>query len=56
MYINMKFLETHFEEYIQTAQKKNLHVKMDKLFNKFLNSVFFSLFEDSFLISLNVFT
>ena len=31
----MKFLETHFEEYIQTAQKKNLHVKMDKLFNKF---------------------
>jgi len=35
----MKFLETHFEDYIHSAQKKNLHVKMDKIFNKFPNKI-----------------
>ena len=29
----MKFLETHFEEYINV--KENLHPKMDKIFAKF---------------------
>jgi hypothetical protein len=31
----MKFLETHFEEYIQSSQKNNLHIKLEKVFNKF---------------------
>lgn len=31
----MKFLETHFEEYIQTSKKQNLHPKLEKIFNKF---------------------
>jgi hypothetical protein len=31
----MKFLETHFEEYINAVQKTNLHPKLDKYYNKF---------------------
>jgi hypothetical protein len=31
----MKFLESHFEEYIQSSQKNNLHPKLDKIFNNF---------------------
>ena len=35
----MKFLETHFEEYIQSCQNNNLHPKLDKVFNKFPNKI-----------------
>jgi hypothetical protein len=35
----MKFYETHFEEYIQSAQKENLHPKLNKIFNKFPEKV-----------------
>jgi len=31
----MKYHETHFEEYILTSQKENLHPKLEKFFNKF---------------------
>jgi hypothetical protein len=31
----MKFLETHFEEYIQSSLLENLHPKLEKIFNKF---------------------
>lgn len=31
----MKFYETHFEEYILSAQKENLHPKLNKIYNKF---------------------
>jgi len=31
----MKFLETHFEEYITTVQKANLHPKLDKYYKHF---------------------
>ena len=31
----MKFYETHFEEYIVSNQKENLHPKLDKIYNKF---------------------
>ncbi len=31
----MKYHETHFEEYIQTNNKCELHPKLDKLYNKF---------------------
>jgi len=31
----MKFLESHFEEYIQASQIENLHPKLEKVFNKF---------------------
>jgi Cdc6-like AAA superfamily ATPase len=31
----MKFYETHFEEYILSAQKENLHPKLHKIYNKF---------------------
>ena len=31
----MKFLETHYEEYLHTTKKENLHPKLDKIFNKF---------------------
>jgi hypothetical protein len=31
----MKFLETHFEDYIQSFQKQNLHSKLDKVFKLF---------------------
>lgn len=35
----MKFYENHFEEYITTMQKENLHPKLDKTFNKFPKSI-----------------
>jgi hypothetical protein len=35
----MKFLETHFEEYINTTSKHNLHTKLQKSFNKFPSSL-----------------
>jgi len=31
----MKFYETHFEEYINSSQKENLHPKLEKVFKKF---------------------
>ena len=31
----MKFYDTHFEEYIVSNQKENLHPKLDKIYNKF---------------------
>jgi len=31
----MKFLETHFEEYINEVDKTNLHPKLQKIYNKF---------------------
>jgi len=35
----MKFYETHFEEYIFSSQKENLHPKLEKVFNKFPNTI-----------------
>ena len=35
----MKFLETHFEEYINTTNKHNLHSKLQKTINKFPTSL-----------------
>lgn len=35
----MKFYETHFEEYILTSQKENLHPKLEKVFNKFPTTI-----------------
>jgi hypothetical protein len=35
----MKFLETHFEDYIQSSQKINLHPKLEKIFNNFPKSI-----------------
>jgi hypothetical protein len=35
----MKFLETHFEEYINVSQTKNLHTKLEKIFQKFPNKI-----------------
>ena len=35
----MKFLETHFEEYISTTNKHNLHPKLQKTINKFPTSL-----------------
>jgi hypothetical protein len=31
----MKFLETHFEEYIQSSEKANLHPKLEKIYQSF---------------------
>ena len=36
----MKFLETHFEEYINASQTKNLHPKFNKIFQKFPKNIF----------------
>ena len=36
---NMKFLETHFEDYVNISQQKNLHPKMDKIIARFPNSI-----------------
>jgi hypothetical protein len=36
----MKFLETHFEDYIQSSQKNNLNVKLEKIFKNFPNKIF----------------
>jgi hypothetical protein len=35
----MKFLETHFEDYVQTSKKQNLHPKLEKIFNNFPNKL-----------------
>ena len=35
----MKFLETHFEEYINEIQKINLNPKMKKIYNKFPKTI-----------------
>ena len=35
----MKFLETHFEEYINAVDNLNLHPKLDKCLNKFPDSL-----------------
>jgi len=35
----MKFFETHFEEYIQSCEKNNLHPKLDLVFKKFPNKM-----------------
>ena len=35
----MKFLETHFEDYIHSSQITNLHSKLDKTFQKFPNKI-----------------
>ncbi len=35
----MKFYETHFEEYINTNQKMNMHPKLNKIYNKFPNEI-----------------
>jgi hypothetical protein len=35
----MKFLETHYEDYILSNEKQNLHVKLEKTLNKFPKKV-----------------
>ena len=35
----MKFLESHFEEYIQTCEKQNLHPTADKIIKKLPNDL-----------------
>jgi len=35
----MKFLESHFEEYINAVKKNNLHSKLEKIYNKFPKSL-----------------
>ena len=35
----MKFLETHFEEYIHASQKQNMHKKLEKVFQKFPDNI-----------------
>jgi hypothetical protein len=35
----MKFHESHFEEYISSAQKQNLHPSLDKILKKFPNKI-----------------
>ena len=35
----MKFLETHFEEYINSSKQINLHPKLEKVFSKFPNKI-----------------
>jgi len=35
----MKFYETHFEEYITTIQRQNLHPKLEKIYKKFPNKL-----------------
>ena len=37
--ILMKFLETHFEEYLLTNQQENLHPTLDKIYNKFPKNI-----------------
>jgi hypothetical protein len=31
----MKFYETHFEEYIESSKKENLHPKLEKIYKQF---------------------
>ena len=35
----MKFYETHFEEYINENNRLNLHPKLGKLYEKFIESM-----------------
>jgi hypothetical protein len=35
----MKFFETHFEEYIHETNRENLHPKLEKVFNKFPQTI-----------------
>jgi hypothetical protein len=35
----MKFLETHYDDYIQSKNTNNLHPKLDKLFSKFPSQI-----------------
>jgi DNA polymerase III delta prime subunit len=35
----MKFFETHFEEYINSVSKQNLHPKLEKIYSKFPDSI-----------------
>ena len=35
----MKFLETHFEDYIHSSQTNNLHPKLEKIFQKFPSKI-----------------
>jgi DNA polymerase III delta prime subunit len=35
----MKFFETHFEEYINSVIKQNLHPKLEKIYSKFPDSI-----------------
>ena len=35
----MKFYETHFEEYISTSEVMNLHPKLEKMYDKFPDSI-----------------
>jgi hypothetical protein len=35
----MKFYETHFEEYINSNQKINIHPKLNKIYNKFPDNI-----------------
>ena len=37
---NMKFYESHFEEYITENNKENLHPKLDKIYNKFPKTLY----------------
>ena len=36
-YNKMKYYETHYEDYIQSVQRYNLHPEMNKIYNKFPN-------------------
>jgi hypothetical protein len=35
----MKFLETHFEDYVSSTEKENLHPKLKKIYDKFPNNI-----------------
>ena len=35
----MKFLETHYEDYIQSSQKNNIHPKLEKIFKNFPKNI-----------------
>jgi len=36
----MKFYETHYEDYINSVEKFNLHPELGKIYNKFSNNIF----------------
>ena len=35
----MKFYETHFDEYVSSSNKNNLHPKLEKIINKFPKNI-----------------
>ena len=35
----MKFLETHFEEYVQSSEANNLQTKLDKIYKAFPSDI-----------------